>query len=552
MANKLNPELVQNIAELTNVKKISDLPIIDVIEKDNETENIRTSQQFNNSYLLSSTLIEDSSQVGGRYFNYRVKLNEVTDYLSTLSDANLSAFKKTFDFFVDSLKNNTKNSYVEFIPANDTIDTENAINNYSYTFKYNLSEVHDEVIGFSYSYIEGIGEQVSTYSYTNVLTNGLVTNATLEKYVRNSIATILGVPSTPTALSEAIDSVIEFVDWFKGYTKDKDGLNELLTKIDNKDKEIIASYTAADTEINARIDNLDVNATAVEKQYITGFTQENGLIKNVTRSEIGISDVTGLSDAINNINVDVPIDGVSTDENSFTAGGTKYTLVVDENKKLKFVKYTNTSVSVVNGYNGTSLEFDSTATEQQKTFKVKSNNAFTSENVHWYTGNSGTSAATETVTNDLNNKTSQIVVAQNGNTTIIRRCNISDGTTNATSSAITLNFNMFRLWIFQSSSPTFTINIDSGTHKPSNITNIIHNDIYSNEPEITTETTSDGYVYILMLTSWNTKDFYFGSTFPETRSAKATYNIYSDNKGYTLYRSEQMIPSGKVVRIHKD
>ena len=48
MANKLNPELVQNIAELTNVKKISDLPIINVIDKDNETETIRTSQQFNN------------------------------------------------------------------------------------------------------------------------------------------------------------------------------------------------------------------------------------------------------------------------------------------------------------------------------------------------------------------------------------------------------------------------------------------------------------------------------------------------------------------------
>ena len=56
MANKLNPELVQNIAELTNVKKISDLPIINVIDKDNETETIRTSQQFNNSYILSSTL----------------------------------------------------------------------------------------------------------------------------------------------------------------------------------------------------------------------------------------------------------------------------------------------------------------------------------------------------------------------------------------------------------------------------------------------------------------------------------------------------------------
>ena len=64
MANKLNPELVKNISDLMTVKKISDLPIIDVIDKDNETTKIRTSQQFNNSYLLSSTLLEDNSYVG--------------------------------------------------------------------------------------------------------------------------------------------------------------------------------------------------------------------------------------------------------------------------------------------------------------------------------------------------------------------------------------------------------------------------------------------------------------------------------------------------------
>ena len=354
MANKLNPELVQNIAELTNVKKISDLPIIDVIEKDNETEKIRTSQQFNNSYLLSSTLLEDNSQVGGRYFNYRVKLNEVTDYLSTLSEENLSTFKQTFDFFVDSLKNNTENSYVQFIPANDTIDTENDVNNYSYTFKYKLSDVLDEVIGFTYNITDGI-EEISTYSYTNVLTDGLVTNTTLEKYVRNSIATILGVPNTPAYVSEAIDSVIEFVDWFKGYTKDKDGLNELLTKIDNKDKEIIASYTAADAEINARIDNLDVNATAQEKQFITGFKQTDGKINSVTRRQIEVSDISGLEDTIagshglsgKNISVDknnyincyIDID-TTNNNNKLTIGTTDYFLTLSNDGKLSFSKYT--------------------------------------------------------------------------------------------------------------------------------------------------------------------------------------------------------------------
>ena len=549
MANKLNPELVQTIAELTNVKKISDLPIIDVIEKDNETENIRTSQQFNNSYLLSSTLLEDNSQVGGRYFNYRVKLNEVTDYLSTLSDANLSAFKKTFEFFVDSLKNNTKNSYVQFIPANDTIDTENDVNNYSYTFKYKLSDVLDEVIGFTYTITDGI-EEISTYSYTNVLTEGLVTNVTLEKYVRNSIATILGVPNTPADVSDAIDSVIEFVDWFKGYTKDKDGLTELIRKIEAKDSEIISSYQIADAEINARIDNLDVDATAVEKQYITGFKQENGLIKNVTRSEIGISDITGLSDAINNINVDVPIDGVSTDENSFTAGGTKYTLIVDENKKLKFVEYVLMSISSKAPNTTRTLEIDSTATDAEMTFKVVANKAITS--AEW----SGSGSVT------TSDKTTTLVATQdpqNKNTTITRSVTISDGDMNVSSGNMTIQFTNKRYFLGYSSDPNLTFTASN------NGTNIIGTTDYHNlKDSLSTSDiygkgfTGNGYWYMIWPTTLNIGNIYFGAGTakaaaaggwhehvqnwqegdPVTNSNHIKVNQYSTTVQYHVYRSD--------------
>ena len=345
MANKLNPELVQNIAELTNVKKISDLPIINVIDKDNETETIRTSQQFNNSYILSSTLLEDNSQVGGRYFNYRVKLNEVTEYLRTLSDANLAVFRNTFDFFVNSLKSNTENSYVQFAPANDIIDYENPDNNYSYTFKYKLSEVLDGAYGFTY-YI-GSDEKEHELTYTNGLTEGLVTNVTLEKYVRNSIATLLGVPSTPAYVTEAIDSVVEFVEWFKGYTKDKDGLSELIRKIKEKDEEIISSYTAADNTlrsyINNKINDLDSTTNAEPGKYIIGIEQNDGLITNVTSKQITIDEVEGLQSALDNINIDTPVIGVADEGNSLMINGTEYTLSLNSDKKLLFTVYTKIS-----------------------------------------------------------------------------------------------------------------------------------------------------------------------------------------------------------------
>ena len=180
----------------------------------------------------------------------------------------------------------------------------------------------------------GSDEKEHELTYTNGLTEGLVTNVTLEKYVRNSIATLLGVPSTPAYVTEAIDSVVEFVEWFKGYTKDKDGLSELIRKIKEKDEEIISSYTAADNAlrsyINSKINDLDTTTNAEPGKYIIGIEQNDGLITNVTSKQITIDEVEGLQSALDNI--DAPVTGVADDGNSFSSGSKKYTLIVDENK----------------------------------------------------------------------------------------------------------------------------------------------------------------------------------------------------------------------------
>ena len=513
MANKLNPELVKNISDLITVKKISDLPIIDVIDKDNETTKIRTSQQFNNSYLLSSTLLEDNSYVGGRYFNYRVKLNEVTEYLSTLSDENLTAFKQTFNFFVDSLKNNTENSYVQFAPANDTIDTENADNNYSYTLRYKLSEVLDDVIGFTYNITSDGIEEISTYSYTNVLTEGLVTNATLEKYVRNSIANILGVPSSPAQLSEAIDSVIEFVNWFKGYSKEKDGLTELIRKITEKDDEIISSYTNAYNALNlridttnSRIDDLDITKNAEEGKYITGIQQKDGLITNITSKQITISEVEGLQSAIDNIGIDAPINGVSTDGNSFTAGGTKYTLTVDKDKKLKFVEYVLMSIGSKTPDTTRTLEIDSTATESDRMFKVAANKTINSAT--WQ----GMADDDIVTTND---KTTTLIAKQNGNNKITRSVTISDGEMNVISGDMHIQFTNTRYFLGYSSNPNLIFNDVQNSERGTNINNTAD---YNNIKDSLSASdiygkgfTGNGYWYLIWPTSLNIGNIYFGA-----------------------------------------
>lgn len=552
MANKLNPELVKNISNLMTVKKISDLPIIDVIDKDNETTKIRTSKQFNNSYLLSSTLLEDNSYVGGRYFNYRVKLNEVTEYLSTLSDANLAAFKQTFNFFVDSLKNNTENSYVQFAPANDTIDTENADNNYSYTFRYKLSEVLDDVIGFTYNITsEGI-EEISTYSYTNVLTEGLVTNVTLEKYVRNSIANILGVPSTPAAVSEAIDSVIEFVEWFKGYVRNDTeygSLQNLINTIESKDAKVL------DSAYSYVIKNKELSYAYTETSY------------NLLYS------------TIQNIDVDVPVKGVST-INKITIGNVTYILDLDDNKNLQlsvdidnFVPF---SVSA-SGSLTTDNEFYTYINEKNDiTLTATANkdcnwNNWTTTSINASTGQSTQSNNGKTLTatgehNAIGYCTSDKTFYWNvsalhtptGDEQAHGHTDIEESGTKTVS--IKYTFKKYKSAVFASTQDINNIIISETNYQPNiQFTNggvvKTSSSLESFSSFNVNSSNGDCYIYFLLPSNWvvSGKGFkWTGSEGMAETPGQAnirTLKLYNETKNYTLFRSENKYPSGTDINF---
>lgn len=566
MANKLNPELVKNISDLMTVKKISDLPIIDVIDKDNETTKIRTSQQFNNSYLLSSTLLEDNSYVGGRYFNYRVKLNEVTEYLSTLSDENLTAFKQTFNFFVDSLKNNTENSYVQFAPANDTIDTENADNNYSYTFRYKLSEVLDDVIGFTYNITSDGIEEISTYSYTNVLTEGLVTNATLEKYVRNSIANILGVPSSPAQLSEAIDSVIEFVDWFKGYVRNDTSygsLHQLISTIEAKDSTVLneaKSYT---------VENKELSYAYTETSYNKLYGTLNNALNNITIKPIAGTNISIGED--NSINCNI---GIGSSE-TFTVGGIKYALQF-ENGKFSIAKITNPYSSFTfTEQSGTSSngEFEYNGAGGTITIKGKPNKnckITTLDNVSGNIEDNNIALNTEINADTVVEVSGSYLTNENKTFTIGATMSTvaNDGGFTPTEKSITknVNFNKYKIFCFTSSSTIDNISINETDNQPDIIgTNNVNTKLVKSlpgNPLFTFKTTSAGYLYLLIPTdtrngkpNWKpTKPIKWTGTesigdTPEGNDRVKQISLYNNSINYTLYRSYLSYPQNTDISL---
>ena len=405
---------------------------------------------------------------------------------------------------------------------------------------------------YGFTYYIGSDEKEHELTYTNGLTAGLVTNVTLEKYVRNSIATLLGVPSTPAYVTEAIDSVVEFVEWFKGYTKDKDGLSELIRKIKEKDEEIISSYTAADNAlrsyINSKINDLDTTINAEPGKYIIGIEQNDGLITNVTSKQITIDEVEGLQSALDNI--DAPITGVADEGNSFSAGNTKYTLIVDENKKLKFVEYILMSIASKTPNTTRTLEIDSTATEAERTFKVVANKTINSAT--W----SGTVDDDIITTND---KTTTLIAKQNNNNKITRSVTISDGEMNVSSGDMNIQFTNKRYFLGYSSDPNLTFTVSN------NGTNISTTSNYHNLKDslLTSDIfgkgfTGDGYWYMIWPTTVSIGNIYFGAGTakaaaaggwhehvmnwqegdPATNSDHIKVNQYSTAVQYHVYRSD--------------
>lgn len=544
MAEKLNVDTIKRISELTTVKKISDLQTIPIIENVNGT--YVTTQQYENSYLLSSTYFPDNTSYG-RYINYKVKISDVTYYLSTLGSDDLNSFKATFNNFINNLCENTADSYVQLVQDKNSTDKE-----YSYTFKYQLSQViPNEVIAFSYSYNEDTGEQLSTYAYTNALKPGLVNHETLEQYVRSAISRILGVPSSPAELSYAIDSVIEFVDWFKGYVRDDTSygsLQNLINTIESKDDKVLYStYSYV-------IQNKELSYAYIESSY------------NLLYS------------TIQDIDVDVPIKGVST-INKITIGNVTYILDLDDNKNLQlsvdidnFVPF---SVSVSGGSTTDNEFYTYVNGKNDITLTATANKDCTWNN--WTTSNASVGESTQSNNGKTLTATGSYpdVGYCSSNVTFSWKVSASHAPTQdeqnhghtgteysgEKSVSVKYTFNKYKVGVFASPQGINDISFTEISYQPQTIT------IYGGSWQtVSTLPSSFGsfninssngncYIYFLLPSDWVVpgKGFKWtgGEGMAETpgQANIRTLKLYNETKNYTLFRSENKYPSGTNINF---
>lgn len=494
----LTIDKISKISDLVNVKRVSDL------EQPSATLDGTDSTFLNNTYLLTSTYIDNYN----KYINYKLKLNKITKYLQDAGSAELIEFRGLFELFISNLADNTRDSFIRF---EATPDNGNPNNEYSYIITPQYSEINDNPNPFN----------GSTYAYTDMLTNGIITADVLEEYVRNTLGRILGVPSTPAYVSEAIDSVIEFVDWFKGFVRDDTSygsLHNLINTIETKDLTIKSlSYDYTDS-VAENIKNLAYDYTDNVAENIKNLSYDyiDLRLENVDTNLIPGDNISIGED--NSINCYI---GVNSINNTLTISGTQYSLILDSNGKLGFEQYTPMSLT---SSGGGSFEVDSTASSSNLTFKCTANNNIVT----------ATWSGSETVSTSGN--TTQITVTQNGNDTITRTCLVSDGKTSA-QKTITLQFNKYKVWCFQTTNANFNVTVDS-SKKPNNLPTRFYENISSSEPTINSQSGGSGFIYILMPSNWQSKQFYFGSGFPESRNkVQENIKLYTTDTNYTLYRS---------------
>ena len=545
----LTANKIAQLNELVNVRKISDLSEApDILDGGD-------SSVLYNSYVLTSTYLSNSS----KYINYKLKLNKLTDYLNGVGHDEIEAFKINFNNFISNLVENTRTSYIRFEKVEREGADANELN-YSYTITPNYSTINQ---------IASYFDEDHKYVYTDQLTEGLITNDVLEQYVRDTMGRILGVPNTQAAVDDAINSVIEFIDWFKDYEKNEDGLRALINRIDAKDSEIVNSYQAADQSIIT-------NYNAADNKIINSYT--NADTKIITSYQDADAN---LQQQINDINtamgdLDVPVKGVDNEHTkSFIIGSTQYTLKLISSGMLLIDELNDTYVDFdwVSGYPDPSsigskeYDKDGTGTTDTKSitlkFKVNKDGYVDGSSSNWgstYTNGYAITANIEykfeTSYTVNTSKTFSIKITENA----LSQQDISFGhTAQSKNYSITNQYTKFGVWIFSSTSEitsdVFSLN-GSLELTATNVTiNNVKKLLWANKTSISDTIdigNSNEYVYVLIPSNWITpsyKFFWGGSTTPEDANLVCnTVKLYSNDKVYYLYRSLR-IQTGNEFKV---
>ena len=318
MNGQIDPR-IYNVKTITSLKEITDV----------------SDRVLNSSYGIFSYDNDETN----RYVSHKVKFSTITD----------EALKKTWPW-IEKLKNElqffVENLWISYEPTYMWVNKSPILfhgpgGNYTYlSYNFHITPIFAYLIQDLESYVVSYLPEDNTYSYiySYDVSPGLVNHNVLQDYVNNTIERILGVPNTPEAVEEAINSVQEFINWFKGYVSSDTSygsLQYLINTIENKD-EYIRQLSYAFTletmnQINQTIDELDYNYTAPENHYFTGIKQVNGKITEITTEEV--------------IGGEVDID---EDNNSITVGNIQYTLSKNSDGLLGLYQYIPLSLNVTN------------------------------------------------------------------------------------------------------------------------------------------------------------------------------------------------------------
>lgn len=278
----LTADKIRQLNELVNVKKLSDLTDAPNLFDGADSSLLQT------TYIPSTTYIANAK----RYVNYKVKLEQLTKYLEQIGLNQIDNIERNINEILSYLVDTSSGQYIG-LTYNETNNT------------YNIKQ--------KYSQINSYGTWHEDYSYYtyNTLTPGIITSNVLDEYMTYTIGQILGVPSTPAYVSEAIDSVIEFVDWFKGYTyndSDAGNLHKLIETIEKKD-------------------------TNIYNQAYSYTVENRELVKDLAYAYTEIS-YNKLYGAMQDIDIEVPVKGVSN-INKIKVGNITYILELDNDKNLQ-------------------------------------------------------------------------------------------------------------------------------------------------------------------------------------------------------------------------
>lgn len=355
---------------------------------------------------------------------------------------------------------------------------------------------------------------------------------------------------------DVIDTLQEIINWFDNWRRNDDNLTSLIETIETYGE----SYTNQKiqelrNELSASINSMNVSTIGGDGQIITSVSQNSGRISAtstpVSSLEINVNQIDGLDDALsqiqnlgegtnididenNNINCTIEVDD---ENNSFKINSTtEYSLHLVGNK-LQILQYTELTVT-----DNSTQYFEPDSGQQTITLSstASGTNDVTSDG--WSTSTSGYSVTDNARSGKTFTATGKTKTDNTNGSFKITIHQIDPAKDKSTT--VSVSFTKYRVWCFQTTDGSYQVTLQN--NKPTNLPNVFYNQCHSSDTTFSANSQSNGFIYILMPSTWTKNNFYFGSPLNEQKAVKQTLTIYSSpGVGYTLYRSDQ--PLGQIL-----